>query len=156
MYFVQEMQKLTLVNGGDVGTFQNCNRNELNNLVGTYFAESFLKKKTLFFFQIDENHLNNLSGERRSSRVKIGNSFTSVIESSDASLYSTDERRNSSRLGPYFWFELFSIQYWSKIFLKTCVFLSCTFPVKCPPSFPLTNLTWFLQSRQIQCFMRRM
>ena len=50
MYLVQEMQKLTLVNGGDVGTFQNCNRNELNNLVGTYFAESFLKKKTLFFF----------------------------------------------------------------------------------------------------------
>ena len=35
MYFVQEMQKLTLVNVGDVGTFQNCNRNELNNSGGT-------------------------------------------------------------------------------------------------------------------------
>ena len=71
----------------------------------------YFEKKNPLFFQIDENHLNNLSGERRSSRVKIGNSFTSVIESSDASLYSTDERRNSSRLGPYFRFELFSTHY---------------------------------------------
>ena len=57
------------------------------------------------FLQIDENNLNDLSN-RRPSKVKIGNSFTSVIESSDASLYSTDERsiqfgerRSSSRLG---------------------------------------------------------
>ena len=46
-----------------------------------------------FYFQEAET-LN----ERRSSRVRIGNSHTSVIDS-ETSLYSNEERRNSSRLG---------------------------------------------------------
>ena len=66
-------------------------------LLQFFYMNCYFKKIKFFLFQIDENNLNDLSYQRRLS--KMGNSFTSVIESSESSLYNADERRSSSRLG---------------------------------------------------------